>query len=51
MQWKGVMPAVTTKFNDDLSLDFKLIEKNTEARISAGVNVIILAGSLGEVST
>lgn len=51
MQWKGVMPAVTTKFNDDLSLDFKLIEKNTEAQIDAGVHGIILAGSLGEVST
>ncbi len=51
MHWKGVMPAVTTKFNTDLSLDFKLIEKNTEVQISAGVHGIILAGSLGEVST
>ena len=48
MQWKGVMPAVTTKFNEDLSLDFKLIEKHRGSNY-AGVHGIILAGSLGEV--
>ena len=28
IQWKGVMPAVTTKFTDTDELDLKMFEKN-----------------------
>ncbi len=48
--WKGVFPAVTTKFLADDSLDFDLFEKNLDAQINAGVNGIILGGTLGESS-
>ncbi len=48
--WKGVFPAVTTKFNANDSLDFKLFEKNLNAQLAAGVDGIILGGSLGEAS-
>lgn len=48
--WKGVFPALTTKFNADDSLDFKLFEKNLNAQLSAGVDGVILGGSLGEAS-
>lgn len=48
--WKGVFPALTTKFNADDTLDFELFEKNLQAQLAAGVHGIILGGSLGEAS-
>lgn len=51
MEWKGVMPAVTTKFTDDDQLDLVMFEKNIHAQLDAGVNGIILGGTLGEAST
>lgn len=49
--WQGVMPAVTTKFNADFSIDRSWTKKNIEAQIDAGVDGIIVCGSLGEAST
>ncbi|QCW99753.1 dihydrodipicolinate synthase family protein [Aggregatimonas sangjinii] len=51
IQWQGVMPAVTTKFTDEDSLDLKMFEKNIQAQVVAGVHGIVLGGSLGEAST
>lgn len=51
MEWKGVMPAVTTKFNADGELDLKMFATNINAQVDAGVNAIVLGGSLGEAST
>ena len=51
VDWKGVYPAVTTKFTDDDQLDIPAIEKNIEAQISAGVHGIVLGGTLGEASS
>lgn len=51
IQWKGVMPAVTTKFTDDDKLDFPAFEKNIQAQLDAGVEGIVLGGTLGEAST
>ncbi len=51
IQWKGVYPAVTTKFTSDDRLDFNLFEKNLNAQLDAGVDGVILGGSLGEAST
>ncbi|SFU52724.1 4-hydroxy-tetrahydrodipicolinate synthase [Pustulibacterium marinum] len=51
VQWEGVMPAVTTKFNADDTLDLVTFEKNIVAQLEAGVNGIILGGTLGEAST
>src|ERR1700759_2229140 len=48
--WKGVFPAVTTKFTADDELDFKGFDKNIEAQLEAGVKGIIIGGSLGEAS-
>jgi 4-hydroxy-tetrahydrodipicolinate synthase len=50
INWKGVYPAVTTKFNEDLSIDFDGCEKNVLAQLDAGVDGIILGGTLGEAS-
>ena len=49
--WKGVYPAVTTKFSNDGSLDLENFAKNIEAQIEAGVHAIVLGGTLGEAST
>ena len=51
IQWKGVMPAVTTKFTADDKLDFNMFEVNIKAQLEAGVEGIILGGTLGEAST
>lgn len=51
MKWKGVMPAVTTKFTQDDALDFEMFTKNINAQLDAGVHAIILGGTLGEGST
>ncbi|HZY39879.1 MAG TPA: dihydrodipicolinate synthase family protein [Mucilaginibacter sp.] len=48
--WKGVFPAVTTKFTDDDKLDFEAFDKNIGAQLEAGVKGIIIGGSLGEAS-
>ncbi|WP_308993366.1 dihydrodipicolinate synthase family protein [Mariniflexile litorale] len=51
VKWEGVMPAVTTKFTSDDKLDLVMFEKNIKAQMEAGVNGIILGGTLGEAST
>ncbi|HUR11730.1 MAG TPA: dihydrodipicolinate synthase family protein [Flavitalea sp.] len=49
-EWKGVIPALTTKFTSDDQLDLPGFEKNLEAQMDAGVDGIILGGTLGEAS-
>ncbi|MBO3099457.1 dihydrodipicolinate synthase family protein [Gelidibacter pelagius] len=51
VKWEGIMPAVTTKFNDDDTLDFAMFETNLKAQLDAGVHGIVLGGTLGEAST
>lgn len=48
--WKGVFPAVTTKFTPDYTLDLKTFELNLNEQLAAGVDGIILGGTLGEAS-
>lgn len=50
IQWSGVFPALTTKFTSDDKLDFPLFEKNLRAQLDAGVEGVILGGTLGEAS-
>ncbi len=50
IQWKGVFPALTTKFTADDQLDLPFFEKNLEEQLAAGVNGVILGGTLGEAS-
>ncbi|HET9056972.1 MAG TPA: dihydrodipicolinate synthase family protein [Chitinophagaceae bacterium] len=49
-QWKGVFPALLTPFTADDKLDLPLFEKNLDAQLNAGVEGIILGGTLGESS-
>ncbi|WP_407522121.1 dihydrodipicolinate synthase family protein [Lacibacter sp. MH-610] len=50
MEWKGVFPALTTKFTVDDALDLPLFAKNLNAQLEAGVKGVILGGTLGEAS-
>ncbi|MFZ9386820.1 MAG: dihydrodipicolinate synthase family protein [Chitinophagaceae bacterium] len=49
-EWKGVFPALTTKFTAADELDLPLFEKNLRAQLDAGVRGVILGGTLGEAS-
>jgi len=49
--WRGVYPALTTKFNADFSLDFDAMAKHLEFQLDAGVHGLIILGSLGENAT
>lgn len=51
IHWTGVYPALTTKFHADGRLDLPLFARNLDAQLEAGVEGIILGGSLGEAST
>lgn len=51
LKWEGVMPAVTTKFTDNDTLDLQMFETNIKAQLEAGVHGIVLGGTLGEAST
>jgi 4-hydroxy-tetrahydrodipicolinate synthase len=46
--WKGVMPAVTSKFREDGSLDHAEMERCFALQIAAGCDGLIVCGSLGE---
>ncbi|MGQ1787166.1 MULTISPECIES: dihydrodipicolinate synthase family protein [unclassified Saccharicrinis] len=50
-EWKGVYPAITTKFTESGELDIPLFLKNIDFQIESGVSGIIIGGSLGESST
>lgn len=50
IEWKGVFPALTTKFTANDALDLPLFEKNLQAQLAAGVDGIVLGGTLGEAS-
>jgi len=49
--WQGVYPAMLTPFTPDDTVDMPLFDRNLDAMLTAGVDGIILAGSLGEAST
>lgn len=49
-QWEGIYPALTTKFNADESIDLSLFSKNIKTQIQAGIEGLIVGGSLGEAA-
>jgi 4-hydroxy-tetrahydrodipicolinate synthase len=48
INWSGIFPALTTKFTFDDKLDLKLMEKHINNQIKAGVDGLVVLGSLGE---
>ncbi|MBO9732289.1 MAG: dihydrodipicolinate synthase family protein [Chitinophaga sp.] len=51
INWQGVFPALLTPFTADDHIDYEMFDKNLQAQVDAGVNGIILGGSLGEASS
>ena len=48
MKWQGVVPAITTPFEPDLSVDAGLLVKQVDALVRAGCTGVVALGSLGE---
>jgi dihydrodipicolinate synthase/N-acetylneuraminate lyase len=51
MNWKGVLPAITTGFNSDLSVDHRFMEEHCRWLLDNGCTGIVALGSLGEGAT
>ncbi len=49
-KWDGIFPAITTQFTDDGKLDLIQYEKNLSAQLEAGIDGVVLGGTLGESS-
>jgi 4-hydroxy-tetrahydrodipicolinate synthase len=51
MKWQGVIPAMTTAFKPDLSVDHAFIGKHARWMVDHGCTGIVALGSLGESAT
>jgi 1-pyrroline-4-hydroxy-2-carboxylate deaminase len=51
MNWKGVMPAITTCFKPDLSVDHGFMTEHSRWLLDNGCTGIVALGSLGEGAT
>jgi dihydrodipicolinate synthase/N-acetylneuraminate lyase len=51
MKWTGVIPAMTTAFNPDYSVDHAFIAKHAQWLVQNGCSGIVALGSLGESAT
>lgn len=51
MKWKGVIPAITTCFDENLKVDHRFLAKHCRWLIEEGCAGIVTLGSLGEGAT
>ena len=51
MNWTGVMPAITTAFHPDFSINHAMVARHAQWLIENGCTSIICLGSLGEAAT
>src|SRR5579863_7944519 len=51
MNWKGVLPAITTSFTEDLGVDHSFLTKHCHWLLDNGCAGIVALGSLGEGAT
>lgn len=51
MNWTGVIPAITTAFREDFSVDHDFIARHTGWMVDSGCKGIVALGSLGEGAT
>ena len=49
--WNGVIPAITTPFDDDMEIDLDLMARHARWLVDAGCVGIVPFGSLGEGAT
>ena len=50
-KWQGVYPAMLTPFKADDTIDFDMFTLNLNAQLDAGIDGVVMGGSLGEAST
>lgn len=51
MKWTGVMPALTTAFDEQLKIDHSFVTRHAQWQVDNGVSGLIALGSLGEAAT
>src|SRR5690349_7366932 len=51
MNWRGVLPAITTPFNSDLTVDHGFLATHCKWLIDNGCKGVVALGSLGEGAT
>ena len=51
MSWRGVMPATTTAFDEQLNIDHAFVAQHAHWLIDNGCTAIVAPGSLGESAT
>jgi 4-hydroxy-tetrahydrodipicolinate synthase len=51
MNWKGVTPAITTPFNEDLTIDHGFLAEHCRWLLDSGCAGVVALGSLGEGAT
>jgi len=51
IDWQGVYSALVTPFTDNDTIDVEMLKINVAAQLDAGIDGIIIGGSLGEAST
>jgi len=51
MQWTGVMPAITTAFDEELNVDHAFVARHAQWLVANGCSGIVCLGSLGESAT
>jgi dihydrodipicolinate synthase/N-acetylneuraminate lyase len=51
MNWRGVFPAITTPFREDLAVDHEFLASHVDALVRAGCRGLVPLGSLGESAT
>jgi 1-pyrroline-4-hydroxy-2-carboxylate deaminase len=51
MEWRGVLPAITTPFHEDLTIDHAFLAKHCEWLVENGCKGVVALGSLGEGAT
>lgn len=50
-QWRGVIPAITTPFREDLSIDYDFLTRHCKWLVESGCDGVVALGSLGEGAT
>ncbi|MGC1295615.1 MAG: dihydrodipicolinate synthase family protein, partial [Alloacidobacterium sp.] len=51
MNWLGVMPAMTTAFEEELEIDHAFMRRHAQWLLENGCKGLIMLGSLGEAAT
>jgi dihydrodipicolinate synthase/N-acetylneuraminate lyase len=51
MTWRGVIPAITTPFSEDMTVDHKFLARHCQWLVENGCKGVVALGSLGEGAT